>query len=410
VTVGEHVRLSAVRSRTAIRYRDVLRVPRTPQLLAGALVGRLPTAMAPLAILLNVASGPGHGTLAGLLAALYLVANAVGAPLSARLADRHGLRRVLTANAAASGAALLALAAGPPDAWWAPAAVTVAGACRPPLDAALRALWSIKDVMPSSIHRRAALALDSTVQEINYIVGPLLVAAITALSSVPWVLVVTAAVGALGTALFVSTAQTRTPRVHPASPPPGWTGPIRVSRLKALYLAMTCVGVTIGALPPLAVETADRLDAPGLSGGLPAALSCGAVLGGLLYGVRTGPISPAGQLALLTAGFAVGWLPLTVADRPATALCAVVLPGLAMAPLLGTAFVVTSTNAPAGRATETHALLVASLDIGCAIGTAVAYLTHTRLLLPAGAAAAALILAAFRRHLSSGALEPSARA
>ncbi|WP_461085172.1 hypothetical protein [Streptomyces deserti] len=72
----------------------------------------------------------------------------------------------------------------------------------------------------------------------------------------------------------------------------------------------------------------------------------------------------------------------------------------AMAPLLGAAFVMTSTFAPPGHTTEAHALLVAFLDIGCAIGTASAGLTHAGLLLPAGATAAALILATARRRLT----------
>ncbi|MEU6357033.1 MFS transporter [Streptomyces sp. NPDC047072] len=378
----------------------MLRVPYATRLLGGALIGRLPTGMAPLAILLAADHGGEDGSSAGLLAAVYLVANAVGGPLSGRLVDRHGPRRTLPVGAALSSMAFLALAAGPGEARGAFAAVSVAGAARPPLDAALRTLWGAKGMMPSPAHQRVALALESGTQELIYIAGPLLVATITAATSASWALVATAGVGTLGTALFVSAPASRTHNVNSRPVRPDWLGPIGSARLRVLYAAMACAGITIGALTPLAVDAAERLAAPGVSGGLPAALSCGAVLGGLAYGTRSWPGSTADHLIILSTLFAAGWIPLTVAGSPATVLSATAIPGLAMAPLLGEAFVMTSALAPPGRTTEAHALLVAFLDIGCATGTATASLTHTQLLLPAGATAAALTFATARRRLT----------
>ncbi|MGW4490515.1 MFS transporter [Streptomyces sp. NPDC004376] len=401
MTVLDGTSTTATGSVSAVRYRDVLRVPHAAQLLVGSLIGRLPTGMAPLAILLSADHGAGYGTTAGLLAAVYLVATAIGGPLSARVIDHYGQKDALTVGAALSSTAFVALAAGPKEVWWAFAAVTVAGATRPPLDAALRTLWSTRGMMPSLAHQRVALALDSGSEELIYIAGPLLAAVIVTATSASWALTATAFVGVLGTALFVSTQASRDYTAASGPTHPGWLGPIRSPSLRALYLAMVCVGVTIGALTPLAVEAADRLNAPELSGGLPAALSCGAVLGGLAYGARAWRGSTAGHLIVLSVAFAVGWLPVIFAGGPTTTLCCAAIPGLAMAPLLGAAFVMTSTFAPRGHTTEAHALLVAFLDVGCAIGTAAAGITHTKLFLPAGAAAAALSLATARRGLSS---------
>ncbi|CAM5360264.1 MFS transporter [Streptomyces viridochromogenes] len=397
----DSARASRGRPLPAVRYRDVLCVPHAAQLLGGALIGRLPTGMAPLAILLSADHGAEDGSSAGLLAAVYLVANATGGPLSARLVDRYGLRRVLPVGAVLSSSSFLALAASPAEIWWAVAAVTAAGATRPPLDAALRTLWGVRGMMPSPAHQRVALALDSGTQELIYIAGPLLVATIVATTSASWALAATAAVGALGTVLFVSTPVSRAHHgVKPQSAKPDWLGPIRSARLRVLYAAMACVGVTIGALTPLAVDAADQFDAPELSGGLPAALSCGAVLGGLAYGARSWRGNTANHLIVLSVAFAVGWIPLIVAGSPTTALSTAAIPGLAMAPLLGAGFVTTSALAPPRHTTEAHALLVAFLDIGCAIGTAAAGVTHAQALLPAGAAAAAVILTTGRRRLT----------
>lgn len=399
MTTYDGTRTPVGRPVVGVGYRDIWRVPYAARLLGGSLVGRLPTGMAPLAILLGADHGGEERTSAGVLAAVYLVATAVGGPVSAGLVDHYGQRHVLTAGTAVSSTAFLTMAASPGEAWSA-AAVAVAGAARPPLDASLRALWSAGGMMPSPAHQRVALALDSGTQEVVYVVSPLLVATIATAASACWALVLMAAVGALGTALFVTTPASRVHGTNSRPAPSGWLGPVRSPRLRVLYAAMVCAGVTIGALTPLAVDASDRFGAPQLAGALPAAVSCGAFLGGLLYGARAWRGTTAAHLVILSAAFAAAWIPLTVAARHATVLSCAVIPGLAMAPLLSAAFVTTSTFAPPGHTTQAHALLVAFLDIGCAIGTAAAGLTHTPLLLPAGAAAAALILTATRRLLT----------
>ncbi|WP_327357711.1 MFS transporter [Streptomyces sp. NBC_01304] len=369
----------------------MLRVPYASRQLAGTLIGRLPTAMAPLAILLGAAKEAGHGSAAG-LTAIFLLSNAVGGPVSARFVDRFGQTGTLVTGAALSGVAFISLAVGPWHMGWVLVAVSVAGAARPPLDAALRALWGTGPMMPTRGHRRVALSLDSATQELIYVVGPLLVAALTMAASVSGALLVTAALGLAGTAMVVSTPPSRSWAGKSRPTRRGWLGPLHSPRLRVLYLAMVGVGFPMGALTPLAMEAADRFAAPALSGGLPAVLSVGAALGGLAYGWRVWPGSTDRHLLVLSLAFTLGWLPLAAAGSSTTALAAIVLPGLAMAPLLAGAFVETSSYAPPGHVTEAHALLVAALDVGCALGAAVAGLLPTMALLPAGATAACLVL------------------
>lgn len=382
-----------------IRYRDVLRVPGAAQMLAGTLIGRLPCGMAPLAVLLS-ADGRAVGAS---LAAVYPLASAVGGPLSARLVDRCGQRGALSAGGAVSTGAFLLLAAVHGSLWWSVAAVAAAGAGRPPLEAALRSRWGSSAMMPSPAHRRTALVLDSGSQEVIYIAGPLLVTVIAQAASASWAIVATAVAGAVGTVVFVTAPHSRTCRANSPRGRGDWLGPVRVAGLRVLYASMACAGFSIGALTPVAVQAAHRFEAPALAGALPAALSAGAVMGGLLYGARPWRGGTGHLLSVLSAVFTAGLLLLAIAPTSAAALGAVLAPGLAMAPLLGTGFVVTSALAPPGRTTEAHALLVAALDIGCATGTAAAGAAHTPFLLPAGAAAAALICHTARRRLTPSA-------
>ncbi|WP_432156098.1 MFS transporter [Streptomyces sp. bgisy153] len=397
VTVLDTTEAPAGGALPSVSYRDVLRVPYVLRLQVGTLTGRLPNGMAPLGILLSGAPTFGYAAASG-LASLYLVASAIGGPLLGRFVDRHGQTLPFTLGAAASSAALIAIVAGPQQQACVAVAVLVAGATKPPLEAGTRSLIGTGQIMPTRGHVRVALALDAALQELIYIAGPLLVAAIAWMTSAVPAMWTTAALGAAGTFLVVTTPPSRAWRpstVHAAD----WLGPVKSRRLQALYLSMVCYGIPIGALTPLALAAATEHHVPALSGALPAALSVGAVLGGLLYGARTWPGTTADHLLVLAVASTAGWSAYAFAASPAALLAITLLPGLVMAPLLAAAFVTTSALAPRALITEAHALLIAALDIGCALGTAGAAVLH-EVLLPAAAAAAALTLAVARRHLT----------
>lgn len=376
-------------------YLDVLRVPYLLRLQLGTLTGRLPNGMAPLAILLSSAQTYGYATASG-LASLYLIASAIGGPQLGRLVDRRGQTMPFTLSAAVSSAALVAVVTGPRQQAYTAVAVLVAGAAKPPLEAGLRSLIGTGRFMPTPGHERVALALDAALQELIYIAGPLLVAVIAWSTSATAAMCATAAVGAAGTVLVVTAPPShawRPAAVRTAH----WLGPLKSRPLQVLYLSMVCYGVPIGALTPLALAAATEHHLPALSGALPAALSVGAVLGGLLYGARTWPGTAADHLLVLAAASTAGWSVYALAGSPAVLLLTALIPGLVMAPLLAAAFVATGALAPRALITEAHALLVAALDLGCAAGTAGAAVLH-QALLPAAAAAAALTLAAARHH------------
>ncbi|WP_051816778.1 MFS transporter [Kitasatospora sp. NRRL B-11411] len=226
-------------------FRAVLGSPHVARLLGGTLIGRLPTGMAPIAILLLVRAEHGPLALAGLLGALYALASAIGQPLLGRLADRHGQRAVLYASAPAASAAFLLMPATGPVRHPVLAAlvVVVAGLATPPLEACLRALWP--RVLPDAALRRIALSLDSGSQGLVFVAGPLLAAGITAGAGVLAALAATAALGLLGAALVVTSAPCArwTPSV-----PAGrghWAGPLRVPGLRVLFATLAGTGVAL---------------------------------------------------------------------------------------------------------------------------------------------------------------------
>ncbi|MFF8786904.1 MFS transporter [Streptomyces sp. NPDC015125] len=396
---------STVAPNISVTYRSVLQLQYVGRLLAGAIVGHLPVAMAPLAILLVVRAEGGSVRLASLLAAIYGVSAAVGQPLWGRLLDRRGHFLTLTLTALASTGAFAALAlqdlAGQPVAaglWTA-----AAGLATPPLEAALRVLWPV--VAPCPAQQRAALAMDACAQEVVFIAGPLLVLGLYSTAGAGVVLVATALLGLIGTSLFAGTRPARRQRsLTPARA--DWLGPLRCPGPRVLAAALLGAGCALGALNVVALSLAERHHAPALTTLVPAALAVGSLGGGLVYGQRVWCASLFEQLLHAAVGLFVGLLVYLVVDGPVSAVAAALLPGVFLAPLLVVCFASLERLAPEGTLGEASAWLIASLGLGQAAGTALAGMVGAHaplgpaLIAVSGAALACVTLAGPRAALA----------
>ena len=118
----------------------VLKAAQVARLLAASLVGRVPLASAPVALLLFARESWSIGA-AGLLVGVYTVGLAVGGPVLARIADRWRQPPVMCAAVAVSTAGFVTLAAADLPLGAAAVAALLAGAGAPPFEAGLRVLW-----------------------------------------------------------------------------------------------------------------------------------------------------------------------------------------------------------------------------------------------------------------------------
>ncbi|MFD9069105.1 MFS transporter [Streptomyces lasiicapitis] len=383
--------------------RPLLAERHVARLLLGTLVGRLPNGMVPVAILLVTAQQGGTLATGGLLCALYGLASAVGQPVLGRMVDRRGQTSITTTAVLVTTACLLAL----PyiDAIVHPAlvagVVVLAGLSTPPLEANLRALWGA--VLPDPERRRAALALDTSAQGLIYVAGPPLVALLSALHGPGATMTVTALLGLLGAATVLSSAPSRAwrPTVSRAG---GFLGPLQHGGLRLLFLAVGGVGFALGAMNVWAVSMADRHGMALLSGLIPAALSIGGLVGGILYGRRRWPGRLSSQSLTAAALFTISWAPLATNPRPLAATALAALPGLFLTALITSAFLAVDAIAPVGTRTEAYAWLIAAVGTGQAAGTALAGVlaSHpTAATLPtAGAVACLMALVGARRRLA----------
>jgi predicted MFS family arabinose efflux permease len=348
-------------------YTDLLRTRHAARLLGGTLLGRLPNAMAGLAIVLFLrAHGAGYG-LAGALSALYGLAMAVGQPLLGRAVDRRGQPRVMTAAAllAAAGFGLLA-ANGPRPLPVAVGAVLLAGAATPPLEGGLRALWPM--VLPREEQVQKAYALDAAAQEVLFTLGPLLVTAAVAALSQAAAVVLTGLLGVAGTLVVVTAAPSRQWRA--AAREPHWLGALRSPGLAVLLAACFFVGIALGAFALAAVVYGDAHGGGPAAACVLAANGAGALTGGLAYGSRAFAGAPERRLRVLAVGLAACYPPLLLAPALGWMLPLAALAGLFLAPTLACGFLVVDRHAPAGTVTEAFSWVVTAVGVGSALGTA----------------------------------------
>lgn len=388
----------------AAGYAELLRTRHAARLLAGTLVGRLPNATAPIAIVLFTRAEGGSYSLAGGLAAVYGLGNAVGQPLLGRAVDLHGQPRVQLPAAVLSALGMVLLTfAGIDPLPLAYAAVAFAGLFTPPLEGGLRALWPNVLGREDRVHR--AYAMDAVAQEIMFTVGPLLVTLLVALRSPAAALLVINAVGVLGALSVVLSEPSRAWRSAPREA--HWLGALRSPGLLALLGAFFFVGLALGSITVAGVAYADDHGREAVYGWLMAALGLGALAGGMVYGARQWAGAPERRLRFLVALLAAGYLPLMLTPGIPAMVVLAAVSGVFLAPALACAFIVVDRHAPRGTVTEAFSWLVTTFGVGAAVGTGAAgpAVEHggtaaSFAVAAAGGAAALLVLLATRRVLA----------
>jgi MFS family permease len=349
------------------RYRLVLSAPGCARVFATALLGRLPQGMLSLAILLLVRTRTGSYAAAGVAVGAYALSSAACAPVQGRLVDRYGRVRVLAPAAILQGLALSALVI----AGSAPAAILVllaglAGMLLPSLAPTVRAL--LRELLTDSALRETAYSLESVIQELIWIAGPLVVAVVVTVTSPAGAVLLSAIVCIVGTLLFVSTPVVRAGGARRASAerPPV----LGIPALRALLGPVALMGTSLGAievgLPSLALHAGSRPSA----GLLLAVWSVGSMTGGLWYGSRSWRASLGTRYKALLLAAVACTAPLIVARTIPEGMAFSLLAGLTIAPVFSCQYALIGHAVTPGVETEAFTWVAAALIAGLAAGTA----------------------------------------
>jgi MFS family permease len=340
---------------------------RWPAAFAG--IGRVPIGMYNLSLVLFVRAGGGTFGLAGAVSGAFGVGSAVGGAVQGRLIDRDGQSRVLLVCGGLHGAALLALVAAfhrGAAIWPVVALATLAGATTPQLSGSMRALWAA--LLAEQRRREAAYALEAVVIELYFLVGPVLVAGVTALASAASVLVVEAVLAACGTLAFAATRASRSWRGERRGR--GWVGPLGRPGMRTVALAAIAFGLGVGAVEVAVPAFAQFHGHATAAGMLLTVFSAGSVAGGFLFALRPWPPSLPARFALLQLWLGAGLAACALAGSLAGLAALLAVAGLAITPLTTTNSVLLDRVAPAGTITEAWAWLVTAVVVGIAAGNA----------------------------------------
>ena len=351
-------------------FQSLLRLPGIPRLVVSSLVGRVPASMGPLSVVLLVQSVTGSYAHAGSAAGVFAIATAVASPLLGRLIDRVGQTRVLISCGTlfAVAFATLAVIAGPGvNMMLVLGCVALAGLANPPLAPSMRTLWSAKLDGPTL---QTAYALESTMQEVIFITGPLLVALLVTTISPAAAVLAAAGLAFVGTVSFATSPASRAWRAQPRTR--DWAGPLRDRGVRTLVAVMVLLAVAFGLLQVAIAAFAARNGAPGAAGVLLATWTFGSLVGGLVAGGRrwAAPVEHryVGLLLLLAGVFALLLLPRTNLQMGLL----IVLAGLPIAPWLACTYLLVDRLSPAGTVTEAFTWVLTGFLTGQSIGASLA--------------------------------------
>ncbi|MFG1607445.1 MFS transporter [Actinoplanes sp. NPDC049265] len=367
---------------TALRqYLSVWRMPGTPVLWIVGILARLGIGMTPLALLLLVQNATGRYAAAGLAGAVYAIAGAAVSPLAGRLADRAGSRPVLTVTAVSHPlglAGLLIASRGGEDALpLIVVAAGVAGATFPPATAAIRRAWTDMTEVGSGQHdlRQAALAAETSLFELVFVLGPMLVSGFIVITGGPAAAIIAAGSTTLAGTLWIARLPVmRRSHEHAAATRTRGLGPLSTSGFPALLACVFALGIAFGAggvVVPAYAEQHGGGDS--LGGILLGVWGLGSAVGGFWFGTRRPTMALPKQFAGLLALVGVSFALLSLLSRPAGPAvmgCALVIAGATIAPALTVENGLVGRIAPASMLNEAFTWIVTVSVAGSAAGGA----------------------------------------
>lgn len=407
---------------------------------AAAVLARLPIGMTGFGMVMVIQQVRGNYSLGGIVTGAFALATAVGAPVWGRLMDRHGQPRILVPTSVISGIAIAAVsvaAVAEVSAAMMIGLAVIAGIFFPPVSPAMRAAWRV--IFSHTSSRKLGYALDAVAVELIFVMGPLLLSLLTALTPPQVPLIAAAVFLVAGTLLYSSTQAARgslllvgrpvvdddpTPSPVPgkvanhvvAQPSRRAAAALRLRQrsagrprsgsamaapgIAAVLVVSLLMAVGFGQMDTSIIATAEVvLGSTAKLGFLFMFIAGGSALGGIVYGSREWPGSDPQRLVLLLAVFSgslVPWPFLLALDEPPLPVLfgLLFLTGLTIAPALIIFQGLLDLLSPPHQMTETQSLLSASQTTGAALGSAIGGFTIDAWGAPGGIAGAAMVIGA----------------
>lgn len=349
-------------------YRQLFSLPGSGRFFAPAALARLGVAMQSLAILWAVHRASGSFAVAGLASGAFAAAEALLAPQIARFVDSHGQRTVATVQLPAfalATTALLIAVSRDGAAWIWFLASAVAGISCPQIGSLAAARW--RHLTGGSAQMSTALALEAAVNELTFMIGPVLVTTLSA------ALHPSAGLGlATGLVLVFTTALVRQ---RGSEPPRQARGPGLVLDTRLVDSALLpfatlhlLLGFYFGGMALCLTAAALSLGAGPYAGVMAAGGGAASVVIGLLHGTSSHRIGAAPALLGGSAVLALSCLTLSQVHGLVPLVLLTVLAGACIAPIVIPAAVALQQQVPRSL----YVQVLTWTGSASALGTAVA--------------------------------------
>jgi MFS family permease len=353
-------------------YGEILSRPGALAFSAAGVIARLPISMVGIGIVLMISAQPDSYGLAGRVSALYVVVQAICSPQLARLVDRHGQARVMRPAIAVSALGLIGLvsahAAHAPS-WYLYLAAAVTGAAIGSFGALVRARWS--HLLRDARQVHTAYSLESSLDELVFIVGPVL-ATVLATGVQPTAGLVVPAVAMIAGGYWFLSQRVTQPPTRDVVAGEGRGSVLRSRGMVVLAVAFIGMGSIFGATDVATVAFAEEQGRKGSAGPILAVFALGSMISGLGYGIRH-------WLSPLWKRFAVGMVALALGvslfflvDSLPVLAAVMFITGFAIAPTIINGNGLVQLFVPANRLTEGLTWVGTSLGIGVSVGSSIA--------------------------------------
>jgi hypothetical protein len=299
------------------------------------------------------------------------VSQALVSPFSSRLVDRLGQRRVLFPVTAANALLVALLVIGARGGGSAPVLLglgALVGATVMSFGSLVRARW--RHLLGSTDRLQTAFAVESVVDELVFIIGPLVIAVVAVRLDPAAGLLLVAAAALLG-ASWLS-------RQHATEPPPdaganvSGGSALRFPAVRVVAAAFLAVGGIFGSVEVNAVAFTDEREVPGAVGLVLGAFAFGSLVSGLAYGARTWGSALRRRFVLSVLALAAGTVPFAVVGTVPLLTVSVFVAGLGISPMVISGFGLVEAAMPPARLTEGLTVAGTALGLGAAMGAAAA--------------------------------------
>jgi len=354
------------------KYVEFVREPDVAKLLLVALLSRMPVGMGGFALLMFLREELGDYARAGTAVGVQLIALAAAAPVMGRIIDRFGGRLPLAVTGTIQPLAMVVL-------MWATlshqsfavilAFAALSGVFATPITTLTRTAWRHR--FQDEERRRTAFALDAVMIEINFTIGPAIIAAILALAS-PTTAYATVIGFVIASVFIFSFSPALKYFKRSEAVERHMLGPLTEPRLLLVFASTFGLTMAFGIIEVGYPAFATSLAIPALAGVMLSVNSIGSAVGGAIFGGLHLNMRIERQLATTMGLMAVPLLLHAIFLQPPVFGVVAFFCGLFIAPSIASQSVLVSRLAPAKYAAEaftwSSCFIVSGLGAGMALG------------------------------------------